>query len=212
MGDGGSLIDVLMLSLPLAVIGGVLLALDGMKKEFETRAFFGMMCVVWAGLMVGHHFNGRDGSGYGKNQNISQTEASTDAAQPAEQAINPAHEITLELDEQAAAGDDGINLLGMETRLSINCSGRMTILISSKQVLPSTLQVTMAAPNLEPSTRLTVDTYDVDQGDYITRYMPMDVFCDRLDNATIVVEGLKSQPIQAGASASNKITVQLSKK
>jgi hypothetical protein len=211
MDDGGSLSSMLILSFPLALIGGVLVALDGVKKEFETRAFFGVMCVVWAGLMVGHHFNrGSYAGNVAVDQEIAQA---TEAAAAATVAIPLSNgDLLLKLGDQTVSGDERISLTGANATLYLLCDGDISIGIYSTQVLPQTLKVTIESPDLEPSTRLVESTKDDQEGDYFQRVFKMDTRCDLINNATIVVEGLQREPAQVGTSASNKITVQLSKK
>lgn len=208
MGDGGSLIDVLMLSLPLAVIGGVLLVLDGVKKEFETRAFFGVMCVVAAGLMLGHHFN--RGS-YDSSQDIATTAPATDAATAAMASFSNSY-LLLQLGDQTVSGDERMSLTGTNTQLEVICYEDISIGISAKQALPETLKVTIESPDLEPGIRIADSTYDDETEGEFRRIFRMNTRCDLMDNAKIVVEGLQSEPAQVGTSVSNKITVQLSKK
>jgi hypothetical protein len=211
MDDGGSLSSMLILSFPLAVIGGVLLVLDGVKKEFEARAFFGVMCVVWAGLMVGHHFNRGSYDGSVANSDIAMTEPAADAATPAMAYFSNSY-LLLKLGDQTVSGDESISLTGTNARLEVICNEDISIGISDMQALPQTLKVTIESPDLEPGTRLAEGTQDDQAENYFQRIFKMDTRCDLIDNATIVVDGLQSEPAQANASASNKITVQLSKK
>jgi hypothetical protein len=210
MGNGGSLIDVLMLSLPLAVIGGVLLVLDGVKKEFETRAFFGVMCVVWAGLMLGHHLNRGSYDGSADNQDIAMTAPAADAVSP--DVYFPSSYLLLRLGDQSVPGDESIELTGTKARLEVTCSGDISVGISSPQALPEALNITIESPDLEPGTRVAKSTQDQQAENYSQRIFNINARCDLMDNAMIVVEGLKTEPAQASASPSNKITVQLSKR
>jgi hypothetical protein len=214
MGDGGSLSSMLILSFPLALIGGVLLVLDGVKKEFETRAFFGVMCVVWAGLMVGHHFNRGSYDGSVMNSDIATTEPAADADVPLATVPVPfaSYDLLLKLGTQTVHGDEFITLTGANAKLYLLCNEDISIGISSTQALPQTLKVTIESSDLEPSIRLAESTKDDQEENYFQRLFKMDTRCDLLNNATIVVEGLKNEAAQVGASASNKITVQLSKK
>jgi hypothetical protein len=211
MGDGGSLLDVLMLSLPLAVIGGVLLVLDGVKKEFETRAFFGVMCVVWAGLMVGHRLHRGSYDGNAENQDSAMTEPAADAAAPAIASFSNSY-LLLKLGDQTVSGDESMSLADTNARLEVICYEDISVGISAKQALPQTLKVTIESPDLEPGTRIAESTYDDENEGGFRRIFKMNTRCDLMDNATIVVEGLQSEPAQVGTSAGNKITVQLSKK
>jgi hypothetical protein len=211
MGDGGSLIDVLMLSLPLAVIGGVLLALDGVKKEFETRAFFGVMCVAAAGLMLGHYFNRDSYYDSAANQDIVTTAPATDAATPAMAFFSNSY-LLLKLGDQTVSGDESISLADTNARLEVNCYEDISIGILAKQALPQTLKITIESSDLESGTRTAQSTYDDENEGEFRRIFKMNTRCDLMDNAKIVVEGLQSEPAQANGSASNKITVQISKK
>jgi hypothetical protein len=211
MGDGGSLMDVLILSLPLAAIGGALLVLDGVKKEFETRAFFGVMCVVWAGLMVGHRLNRDSYDGSAANSDIATTEPAADAATPAMTYFSNSY-LLLKLGDQTVSGDESMSLTGTNARLEVICDEDISIGISATQALPQTLKVTIESPDLEPSTRIAESTQDDQAENYFHRVFKMNTRCDLMDNASIVVEGLQSKPAQASTSVGNKITVQLSKK
>jgi hypothetical protein len=210
MGDGGSLIDVLMLSLPLAVIGGVLLVLDGVKKEFETRAFFGVMCVVAAGLMLGHHFNRGNYDG-----NIAVVETTSpgqaaDATPPTAISLSNS-DMLLTLDDRSVSGDKFLNLKDTNARLALSCYQGFTIIISSKQVLPQALKVTFEQTNPVSDITAATHSHDDQKEDYFERFFQINNRCDDVDKATIVVEGL-SEPVQAEDLEGNKITVQLSKK
>jgi hypothetical protein len=215
MDDAGSLSSMLILSFPLALVGGVLLVLDGVKKQFDTRAFFGVMCVVWAGLMVGHHFNraGYDGD-IAKVEIHPETVSHAQAADPAAPtAISLSNaDMLLTLDDQSVSGDEILNLKDTNARLALSCYQGFTIIISSKQALPQGLKVTLEQINPVRDTMLAMHSHDDQKADYFERFFQIYNRCDYVDDATVIVEGLQSQTAQTKGSASNKITVQLSKK
>jgi hypothetical protein len=197
----------------LAIAAVVLLVLDGLKKQFEERAFFGTLSGVAAVLMASGMLLG----GGNRNYNIQDDDAAV-VVETAPTAVAPmaaqGSDFELRIGDQSANGDAGLDLPGTQTRLKVSCYQDVSVHLLSKQALPESLVVKIQAMQLEPSTRLAEDTVDASNSEGFERIFKMDTRCDLLNTASIEVEGLKMAPANANASAGilgNKITVQISK-
>jgi hypothetical protein len=197
----------------LAIAAVVLLVLDGLKKQFEERAFFGTLSGVAAVLMASGMLLG----GGNRNYNTQDDDVAA-VVETAPTAVAPmatqGSDLELRLGNQSANGDTGLDLPGTQTRLKVSCYQDVSVHLLSKQALPESLTVKIQTLQLEPNTRLAEDTVDASNSEGFERIFKMDTRCDLLKAAAIEVEGLKMAPANAIASAGvlgNKITVQISK-
>lgn len=201
----------------LAIVAVVLLVLDGLKKQFEERAFFGTLAGVAAVLMAAGMLLGGGNRNYSSDDDNAATiveaaPATADATAPvaAASAGMQGSDLELRLGDQTANGDTGLDLPGTQTRLKVSCYQDVSVHLLSKQPLPDQLVVKILAQQLEPSTRLAEETINASNSEGFERIFKMDTRCDLMTAATIEVEGLKTAAVST-AAAGNKITVQISK-
>jgi hypothetical protein len=193
---GGSFDDVWASSAAIGLVGAVLLGLDGLKKQFETRAFFGVLMCVAAGLTVGHSLNSGRNNNYVAEQNNSDAAV---AAAPVPIEIIPyssdvvlyAKKLKLGLANLSQSADEGIDIPGTGTRVYVSCFHDITVHVASAMPLPEKVKVTIEAPNLQPSTRQSEDYASVVGGSQFENTFKMDTRCDLINEAHIVIEGLK---------------------
>jgi hypothetical protein len=218
---GGSFDDVWASSALIGLVGAVLLALDGLKKQFETRAFFGVLMCVTAGLTVGHSLNGGRNNDYVVEQNTSDSADTAVAAAPASPVDMPspssdvvlyAKKLELGLANLSEPADEGIDLPGTGARLYVSCFHDISVHIASATPLPESLKVTIEAPNLQPSTRQAEENVSSVGGSQFENKFKMDTRCDLINDAHIVVEGLKFDLQVATPPKDGKVWISLSKK
>lgn len=204
-------------ALALAIVAVVLLVLDGLKKQFEERAFFGTLAGVVAVLMAAGMLLGVGNRNYSSDDDNAATiveaaPATADATAPvaAASAGMQGSDLELRLGDQTANGDTGLELPGMQTRLKVSCYQDVSVHLLSKQPLPDPLVVKIQAQQLEPSSRLAEETINASNSEGFERIFKMDTRCDLMTAASIEVEGLKTATAST-AAAGNKITVQISK-
>lgn len=205
----------------LAIAAVVLLVLDGAKRQFEERAFFGTLAGVAAVLMASGMLLGGGNRNYNTQDDNAATAVETAPTAIAESAaVGPAsiamqgNDLELRIGDQSANGDAGLDLPGTQIRLKVSCYQDISVHLLSKQALPESLVVKIQALQLEPSTRLVEDTVNASNSEGFERIFKMDTRCDLLNTASIEVEGLKIAPANPAASSGvlgNKITVQISK-
>lgn len=209
-------------SVLVGLAGAALLVLDGKKKQFETRAFYGVLCCVAAGLSIGH--STYSGNNY-NNGSYATTQSSTDyAAVPAAPAIavetvtTPsdvilyASKLKLGLQGLSAQADEGVDLPGTGVRLYVSCYYDISVHLSSNLPLPEQLKVTIDAPGLQPSKRVAEDVDSSVEGSQFERKFKMDTRCDLMNDASIVVQGLKFDTSVATPPADGRVWVSLTKK
>ncbi len=206
----------------LAIAAVVLLVLDGAKRQFEERAFFGTLAGVAAVLMASGMLLGGGNRSYNSQDDNAATAVETAPTAIAESAaVGPAsiaamqgNDLELRIGDQSANGDAGLDLPGTQIRLKVSCYQDISVHLLSKQALPESLVVKIQAMQLEPSIRLVEDTVNASNSEGFERIFKMDTRCDLLNTASIEVEGLKIAPANPVASSGvlgNKITVQISK-
>ncbi len=205
----------------LAIAAVILLVLDGVKRKFEERAFFGTLAGVAAVLMASGMLLGGGNRNYNTQDDNAATAVETAPTAIAESAaVSPAsiamqgNDLELRIGDQSANGDAGLDLPGTQIRLKVSCYQDISVHLLSKQALPESLVVKIQALQLEPSTRLVEDTVNASNSEGFERIFKMDTRCDLLNTASIEVEGLKIAPANPAASSGvlgNKITVQISK-
>jgi hypothetical protein len=206
-------------SVLVGLAGAALLVLDGKKKQFETRAFFGVLCCVAAGLTIGHSLD------HGRNDSYAATQAptadATVAAAPAiavetltvpSDVILYASKLKLGLQGASAQADDCLDLPGTDVRLYVSCYYDITVHLSSALPLPEKLTVSIDAPALQPSTRQPENVESLVQGSQFERRFKMDTRCDLMNDASVVVKGLKFDTSVATPPADGKVWVSLNKK
>ena len=218
---GGSFDDVWASSAMIGLVGAVLLGLDGFKKQFETRAFFGVLMCVAAGLTVGHSLNGGRNNGYVAEQNISDATDAAVAAAPAspvdmgtptKDVVLYAQKLELGLANVSESADEGIDLPGTGARVYVSCFYDISVHVASATPLPESLRVTIEAPNLQPSTRQPEENVSSVGGSQFENTFKMDTRCDLINDAHIVVEGLKFDLQVATPPKDGKVWVSLNKK
>jgi hypothetical protein len=200
-------------ALALAIAAAVLLVLDGLKRQFEERAFFGILAGVAAVLMAAGMLLGGSSRNYSTQDDSTAAVVET-ASIAAVSVAMQGSDLELRVGDQTANGDAGLDLPGTQTRLKVSCYQDVSVHLLSKQALPESLTVKIQTLQLEPNTRLAKDTVDASNSEGFERIFKMDTRCDLLKAAAIEVEGLKMAPANATASAGvlgNKITVQISK-
>lgn len=193
----------------LAIVAVVLLVLDGLKKQFEERAFFGTLAGVAAVLMAAGMLLGGANRNYNTQDDNAAAVVETAPAAAVSMAMQGS-DLELRLGDQTANGDTGLDLPGTQTQLKVSCYQDVSVHLLSKQALPDPLVVKILAQQLEPSTRLAEETVDASNSEGFERIFKMDTRCDLMTAATIEVEGLKTVAAST-AAAGNKITVQISK-
>jgi hypothetical protein len=193
----------------LAIVAVVLLVLDGLKRQFEERAFFGTLAGVAAVLMAAGMLLGGANRNYNMEDNDTAAVVETAPTAAVPMAMQGS-DLELRLGDQTANGDTGLDLPGTQTQLKVSCYQDVSVHLLSKQALPDQLVVKIQAQQLEPSTRLAEETVDASNSEGFERIFKMDTRCDLMTAATIEVEGLKTSAAST-AAAGNKITVQISK-
>lgn len=221
MAFGGSFDDVWASSAAIGLVGAVLLGLDGLKKQFETRAFFGVLMCVAAGLTVGHSLNSGRNNGYVVGQNTPEaTDAAVAAApasptymdSPSKDIVLYAKKLELGLANVREPADEGLDLPGTDARVYVSCFHDISVHIASPTPLPESLKVTIEAPNLQPSTRQPEENVSSVGGSQFENTFKMDTRCDLINEAHIVVEGLKFDLQVATPPKDGKVWVSLNKK
>jgi hypothetical protein len=217
MAFGGSFDDVWASSAVIGLVGVVLLGLDGLQKQFETRAFFGVLLCVAAGLTVGHSLNSGRNNGYVVEQNatdaaVAAAPSSIDIAAPPSDVVLYAKKLKLGLANLSEPADEGIDLPGTGVRVYVSCFHDITVHIASDTPLPDSINVTIEAPNLQPSTRQADDVDNQISGSQFERKYKMDTRCDLMNDASIVVQGLKFDSNEATPPKDGKVWITLNKK
>lgn len=203
----------------LSALGLLFLVLDFRKKQFETFAFFGVMCCVAAGLQVGHSLAANS---YVSNASYNTPiDAPAVAALPVPEIVSApitssailyAARLQLGFDGASARADEGIDLTGTGVRLYVSCYHDISVHLSSGYPMSEKLSVTIEAPALQPSTRLAEDTENLLEGGQFDRKFKMDTRCDLMDGTSIVVQGLKFDPNIATPHSGGKVVVSLNKR
>lgn len=218
---GGSFDDVWASSAMIGLAGAVLLGLDGLKKQFETRAFFGVLMCVAAGLTVGHSLNSGRNNGYVVEQNTSDAAdaavavapvSPVDMGTPTKDVVLYAQKLELGLANVRESADEGIDLPGTGARVYVSCFYDISVHVASATSLPESLRVTIEAPNLQPSTRQPEENVSSVGGSQFENTFKMDTRCDLINEAHIVVEGLKFDLQVATPPKDGKVWVSLNKK
>lgn len=206
-------------SVLVGLAGAALLVLDGKKKQFETRAFYGVLCCVAAGLSIGHSMYQGSTDSYAAIQSATDDAAVAVAPAMAVETVPESSDIVLYasklklgLQGLSAQADEGLDLPGTGVRLYVSCYHDISVHFNSALPLPELLTVTIDAPALQPRMRLAEDVDSSVQGSQFERKFKMDTRCDLMNEAQILVQGLKFDTSVATPPADGKVWVSLNKK